>query len=149
MGAEGPKAWSPRGEHPLDPERWFNLEKLWNDIRDAREDPYFKDLLEWSRTTGEPAVWMVVELASGAAGVHQAEDVIGLFGIPSDDVREYREGGAFSPEVWDDFLLPFTDEVARTVNRRKPEDIPGRVTFGWHEGDNTFGLQYSEGPLEG
>lgn len=146
---DGPKAWSPRGEHPLDPAKWFNLEALWNDVRRARQDPYFRDLLEWSRTSGEPAVWPVVDLVSGAAGIHQAGEAVKLFKIPFTDVEGYREGDAYSPEVWDDAILPFANGLADAMNRRKPEDIPGRLGFGWHEADNTFGLQYLEGPLEG
>jgi len=136
---DGPKSWSPRGKHPVDLS-WFNLENLWNEARELRDDPD----LEWIRTAGGP--WWIMDIASGAAGMHQADEVVNFFGIPEGDVKEYWRGGAFRPEVWDEVLLPFADEVARALNRRKPGDLPGRFSFGWSEADNAFGLEYDERP---
>jgi len=108
----------------------FNLDKMFDHVRDMRKDPRFKAM----GNTGSVGVISPAGIDAWGKVLKTAQ----FFGIPEASFsRLPRE------EVWDKVIKPFLDEVERVLNSMKPAEIPGRFKF---EGaaSGIFGLLYTE-----
>ena len=126
----------PKGSDVLNPGLYFDLVRLSGDIEEARETQEFKEELQASKKTGEPAVVPLVEIA--ASGADQADRVFRFFGLP---LEEAKKDPGLDP--WKQFIDPFIERLERRLNEILPDEYPGYLEFGTTE-DGAFGLVYIE-----
>lgn len=135
-----------RGEPRIpwgDPGRFFELETLWQGIRQGRT-PEFIRQAKACKTEGEEAIIPLVELVP--AGQKRDLTLIKHFGLPLEEIR-----ASFPPyHPWDDWIEPFLSDLEKKLNGLMPEDIEkwdGVLEFGYLEGEEgrePFGLIYYE-----
>lgn len=117
------------GPPTVDPRNWFDVDAIWNGVRQRKADQRFRP--------GAPVG--IVQIAPASADeMSRARDLVRFFRIPKAEADKHP-GRA----IWDSLLHPFMDELSYAFNHGKPRDIPG--TIGFQAGrDGSFWLGYME-----
>jgi|SRR5579871_4047074 len=124
----GPRARARTGPPTLDPGLWFDMNAVWNGVRQRRADQRFQ--------RGTPVG--VVQISPPRPDeASRAQDLLRFFKVPKGQV-EKLPGKA----IWD-MLHEFMDELSYSMNQMKPNDIPGEVGFQAGR-DGSFWLGYME-----
>lgn len=98
----------------LDANEYWDIGAVWNHVANERRNPVYR---------GGPFVVDVVTLANPDRSV-QASEMINFFRIPQ---AAYQ--GLSVDETLRTVLLPFLEEIERSVNSYKPYVVPGLIRF--------------------
>jgi hypothetical protein len=119
-----------REERPrVDPSRWFDIRKIWDDVRARRRDPRFREaagILDIAPATRDMAL--------------QIRRIAEFFGMPREEMERLEREATLERS-----LQSFLDEILASLNATRPADIQGDLGFGVSP-EGAFGLFYAERP---
>jgi len=122
------------------PEKFFNLEELWDLIRKNRDEEFIRKAKECKNPDrDDEAILPLAQIV--APGEKRNLKLFKFFDLPLEEARKRAD-----LDPWSEWLEPYLEDLEEKMMKLMPEDIAqydGVLEFG-ETGDNAFGLLYWE-----